>query len=156
MIRLFVLALALAALTACSSAPSAADIARDQAEATRYDLQAARSVALADDMTSAYRVAIWILCGLGVAVAGYVVVHIGTDAYVLVKSASVRASTTLPTIDGRVPIPNELLPAASMAALGAQHARLQLTVTEQALDNTLTFAGGGEVLGRLLEAPTAD
>lgn len=61
-----------------------------------------------------------------------------------------RGTTVMPTHDGRLPVPLTQLPAASVAALGATHARLQLATTEQPLTAALTFDAE---LYQLLDAP---
>lgn len=117
--------------------------ARAAAEAARIALAAEREAQLAP-LYTALTGGAYMLLFLGAA---------GAVAYALALGAldlRRRATTVMPTRDGRLPVPMGQLPGASVAALGATHARLQLAAGEQPLANTLTF--DAELLG-LLEGP---
>jgi hypothetical protein len=117
--------------------------ARAAATAARIALAAEREAQLAPLYTVLTGGA-YVLLFLGAA---------GAVAYALALGAldlRRRATTTMPTRDGRLPVPLPQLPAASVAALGATHARLQLAAGEQPLLAALTF--DAELVG-LLEAP---
>lgn len=104
--------------------------AEHQAQAQVAALSAQRDAALAPLYTALTALAYGLLGAVGVGVAAYV----GTIGAIDVRR---RATSVLPTSDGRMPVPTAYLPAASLAALGATHARLQLAATEQRLDRAL-------------------
>jgi hypothetical protein len=58
---------------------------------------------------------------------------------------------TLPTVDGRVPIPDAALTQAALLALALNAGARQLAVSDQALSNVLSLPE--PILTRLLEAP---
>ena len=116
-------------------ARSEAEIARYEADAQRARLDAERDAQLAPLYTA---MSALFYVTLGVTVVG-ALTYTASLAYIDVKRQAVRANLVLPTADGRVPIPMEMLPTASIAALGANAAVKQLTVTEQHLDRALTF-----------------
>ncbi len=134
----------LLALAVCGTpAYDPVEAARQDAEIAQIETEAARQAQLAPIYTALTGLAYALLGAGAVGSAAY----IGALAYLDVRR---RASTVMPTRDGRLPVPLPQLPAASVAALGATHARLQLAATEQPLAATLTFDAQ---LVHLLEAP---
>lgn len=134
----------LLALAACGTpAYDPVEAARQDAEIAQIETEAARAEQLAPLYTALTGLAYALL---GVGAVGSVA-YLGALAYLDVRQ---RATTIMPTCDGRLPVPLPLLPVASVAALGATHARLQLAVSEQPLAAALTFDAE---LVHLLEAP---
>lgn len=136
----------LLALAACGTpAYDPVRAARDEAEIARIETEAARAAQLAPLYTALTGLAYMLLGAGAVGSATY----LGALAYFDVRQ---RATTVMPTHDGRLPVPIDLLPAASVAAPGATHARLQFAATDQPMERALTF--DAQLVG-LLEAPPA-
>jgi len=156
--------IALLALAACGGpsydpaayARSEAEIARYEAEAQAARLDAQRAAELAPLTTQLTAVAYGLATALAAGIVTWALWGLYQDARR--RAAETRAVETLaaagvlPTPDGRLPVPVALLPAASLAALGAAHARLQLAATEQPLGATLTFEADRPLLAGLLES----
>lgn len=122
--------------------PDAADHARIAREAQAAELAAERDAELAPLGTAATATAMVLGVLTLAAAAGWAWARMYLDI-------RRRAQYVLPTPDGRLPVPAAQLPAASVAALGALHARGQLTATEQPLDAALTWER--ETVAALLE-----
>jgi len=153
--RILAAALLCLVLSACG-APSAADYARDQAEAQHYDLAAERERELAPLYTALTGLAYGLLGLAAVGAVAYIggVAALDTRRRALEVKALAQTieAGVLPTPDGRLPVPLGALPAASLLALGLNAAPKQLAATDHALPHALSLPE--PVLIRLLEAPT--